>query len=121
MKIREFATTYCADILAAAEKRSTLFEISQYPYDEIVTEDDGTPVPVVYTQSHVPIPVADILGMVREEFVRVWSQECVAEYDNYLSNFIILEGEEVLSSIRNAIRAEQDRIAAYDDIPEVFR
>lgn len=121
MKIKEFASRYCSDIMAEAEKRSEMFDLSGFSYDEVIKEDDGTEVKVVNTANY-QIPIIDILSMNREEFSRVWPYtECLEAYDAYVSTLIIVEGEEALTAVRNMLSREQEKIAMYDNIPEEFR
>lgn len=121
MTIRDFALQYCQDIIEESKRRAAMFDFSEFSHDEVIVEEDGTRVPVVNTERY-QIPVADILGMDREEFSRCWPYpECLDAYDLYVSNLIILEGTEALTHIRNKLRTACDRIAAYDNIPEVFR
>lgn len=121
MNIKEFAETYCRDILAASQKRSEMFDLSGFSYDEIIEEDDGTQVRVVNTVNY-QIPIADILGMNRTEFSRIWPYgECLEAYDTYVSTLIIIEGEAALTEVRNMLNRVQERIERYGDIPEEFR
>ena len=71
MNIKEFASQYCSDIMAEAKRRSVMFDLSGFSYDEIIKEDDGTEVRVVNTANY-QIPIIDILGMDRAEFSKVW-------------------------------------------------
>ena len=102
MNIKEFASQYCSDIMAEAKRRSEMFDLSGFSYDEIIKED--------------------ILGMDRAEFSKVWPYtECVDAYDTYVNNLIIVEGEDALTAVRNMLSREQEKIAMYDNIPEAFR
>mgnify|MGYP003165579939 CR=1 FL=1 len=98
MNIKEFASQYCSDIMAEAKRRSEMFDLSGFSYDEIIKEDDGTEVRVVNTANY-QIPIIDILGM----------------------DLIIVEGEDALTAVRNMLSREQEKIAMYDNIPEAFR
>lgn len=121
MRIKEFAATYCRDILEEADKRESLLDLTAFSYDEIITEDDGTLVPIINADLY-QIPIADILGMDRVEFSRVWPYSvCMSAYDNYVSTLTILEGIDALNAVRNELRSQMDRISAYDLIPEEFR
>lgn len=121
MNIKEFASQYCSDIMAEAKKRSEMFDLSGFSYDEVIKEDDGTEVRVVNTANY-QIPIIDILGMDRVEFSKVWPYtECVDAYDTYVNNLIIVEGEDALTAVRNMLSREQEKIAMYDNIPEAFR
>ena len=121
MNIRDFATQYCSDIVTDAEKRSKVFDLSGFSYDEVITEEDGTEVRVVNTANY-QIPITDILGLDRAEFARVWPYtECLEAYDTYVSNLIIVEGEEALTAVRNMLSREQEKIELYDRLPEYFR
>ncbi|EDM99287.1 hypothetical protein BACCAP_03216 [Pseudoflavonifractor capillosus ATCC 29799] len=104
-----------------AEKRSKMFDLSGFSYDEVITEEDGTEVRVVNTANY-QIPITDILGLDRAEFARVWPYtECLEAYDTYVSNLIIVEGEEALTAVRNMLSREQEKIELYDRLPEYFR
>lgn len=120
MNIKEFAATYCQDIITAAQKSTELFDLDGFSYDEIIVEDDGTKVRVVNTDNY-QIPITDILSMDRETFARVWpSPDCLDAYDSYVKNLEILEGAEALEATRNMLRREQDRIQTFAFIPEVY-
>lgn len=113
LNIREFAVQYCSDIIEEAKRRSNMFDLSEFSYDEIITEEDGTRVPVINTTSY-QIPIADILGMDRTEFAKPWPYaECLEAYDTYVSNLVILEGEEALTSIRKQMALEQEKMELY--------
>lgn len=117
--IREFAATYCDDIIQASKMRSSMFDLSGFSYDEIITEEDGTKVPVINTVNY-QIPLMDILGLSRSEFAKPWPyQECLEAYDTYVSNLSILEGEDALAAIRKQVTLEQERIKFFDKEPEV--
>lgn len=121
MNIREFAVTFCQDLVAEAKKRSDMFDLSGFSYDEIIQEEDGTEVCVINTTNY-QIPITDILGMDRVEFSRIWPYpECLDAYDLYVSNLIIVEGEEALTMVRNMLSREQEKIEMYDSIPEAFK
>ena len=121
MNIKEFASQYCSDIMAEAKRRSEMFDLSGFSYDEIIKEDDGTEVRVVNTPNY-QIPIIHILGMDRAGVFKVWPYtECVDAYDTYVNNLIIVEGEDALTAVRNMLSREQEKIAMYDNIPEAFR
>lgn len=121
VNIKEFASRYCSDIMEEAEKRSEMFDLSGFSYDEVIKDEDGTEVKVVNTANY-QIPIIDILSMNREEFAKVWPYtECLEAYDAYVSTLIIVEGEEALTAVRNMLSREQEKIAMYDSIPEEFR
>lgn len=99
--------------------RSSMFDLSGFSYDEIITEEDGTKVPVINTVNY-QIPLMDILGLSRSEFAKPWPyQECLEAYDTYVSNLSILEGEDALAAIRKQVTLEQERIKFFDKEPEV--
>lgn len=113
MKILEFAQKFCADLLDRFNKQKDLDLFAGYPYDEIIYDDDETPVRVVNTQSG-QIPIADIIGMPRDDFAKVYpDEESLTAYDKYMSMFIFLEGEEAVNQVRNAIALEARRLEEY--------
>ncbi len=112
MRITEFAETYCAELMDRYRKTKPLDLFEGYPYDEIIY-DDETPVKVVNTQSG-QIPIADILGMPRDDFAKVYPDEdSLTAYDKYMAMFVFLEGEEAVNQIRDAIALEASRLEEY--------
>lgn len=114
MRMTEFAKTYCQDLLDKFEHHKQFDMFENYPYDEIIyDEDDNTPIRVVNTSSS-QIPIADILGMERDDFARVYpDEESLTAYDKYMAMFLFLEGEEAVHQIRNAMMLEAQRLENY--------
>lgn len=114
MNIQTYAKLHCRDILERAEARKSFDELANFPYDEIIEADDGALVRVVNTQSG-NVPIADILGMQRDEFAKYYpTEEQLDAYDKYVAMFTIIEGPEVLNQVRNAIAREQERMDLYE-------
>lgn len=111
MKIDEFASLKCRDLLERLEKQKGFDMFAEYPCDEIIYDDnDGTPIKVVNTRSG-QIPIADILGMPRDDFVKVYpDEESLDAYDKYMSMFIFLEGADAVHYIRNAMAIEMQKL-----------
>ena len=117
MRIAEFAKKYCEDILNRAAQTEELFNLDGFSYDDIIIDDDsGMRVKVINTTNY-QIPLVDILSLGRVDFARIWPQEeCLTAYDNYLSNYILLEGEEALQLIQAEIRRAQSALEAFETI-----
>lgn len=118
MNIQTYATLKCRDIIEKATALQAFDDLGDFPYDEIVTSDEGIPVRVV-TTSAGNIPIVDILGLQRDQFATEYpSEEQLDAYDRYVSMFTIIEGAEVLNQVRNAIAKEQARMDLYKiDLP----
>lgn len=114
MKIQEFAKKYCDDILTRAAHSDELFNLDGFSYDTIITDEEtGAKVKVICTTNY-QIPLVDILSLGREDFARFWPQEeCLAAFDQYLSNYILLEGAEALQLIQAEIRKAQAALDAF--------
>lgn len=114
----EFIRVYCSDIVAEKERQKELFDDEPFPFEDIIYDEDGNPIKIVYG-GQTEIPITDILSMPRDEFERVYQNgECLATYDNYVENIVMIEGEEALNKIRNLINAEQEKISSFGMIPE---
>ena len=110
MRIYEFMSKYCQDIIDEAHMRRNLIDLSDYPYDELIPDSSGKLVPVIYIDG-VAVPLGEIFTTSREDFVDTYKLDHAGEaYDNYIRNFEILEGEEALSRIRLAMQQEADRL-----------
>ncbi len=110
MSIHGFIERYCKDIIRKNAQKTSLIDMSSYQYDDIIVDEDGVQVPVVYIDG-TAVPVQDFFCMDKDDFCKAYVLPSAGEvYDSYLSAYIILEGEEALNEIRNAIRAEADRL-----------
>lgn len=110
MRIYTFIDQYCKDIVERVHKEKQLVDLEVFPYDEIITSGNGKKVPVVYVDG-VAIPIRDFFIMTRSDFINDYKLPSAGEaYDNYLDNFTILEGEDVLSQIRISLQEEVNRL-----------
>lgn len=125
MLIQQFAEQNCRDIIERAKFMASTDMFATFPYDEIVQSEDDVnapPMRVVNTPSS-QIPIADILGMGRDEFAKVYpDEESLEAYDKYVAMFIITEGEAVLRQVRDEILRESQRLDSYAPMvgPEEF-
>ena len=107
MKIFEFIDKYCSDIVKEQKRQLELVDLSDYPHDVIITDDDGNRIPVVVVDA-VDIPVSDFLTLERKDFLAAHNTPNAPEaFDNYISAFEILEGVDALNVVR--LRLEQAR------------
>ena len=110
MRIYEFIAKYCQDLVSNHKVAKTLMALDGLPRDEVVEDDEGNLVPVVLVDGNA-IPIADFITMDRVDFLLTWTSPGAPEaFDNYVSALSILEGEEALSRIRNAIFREMERL-----------
>lgn len=120
MRIYAFAEQYCADILAEAQERKQIIDMTEFPYDELVRDSEGKLFPAINIDG-IMVPLNDLFILERQDFISEWKLPSAAEsYDNYMSNMEVLEGEEAVAKIRLALRAEADRLSASFsmDIPD---
>lgn len=110
MRIYEFIAQYCQDLVSKNKVAKTLMALDGLPRDEVMEDDEGTLIPVVLVDGN-QIPVADFITMDKDDFLNIWKSPGAEEaFDNYVSALSILEGEEALSRIRNAIVMERERL-----------
>ena len=103
MKIFAFIEQYCSDIVAEAKKTKTLIDLSGFPHDETITDEDGTQVQVIYVDG-VAVPIMDIFHMELDDFIKAYPQKNMQEaYVNYMDNITFLEGPEAIMRTRLAI------------------
>ena len=116
MFIQEFARVFCDDILARAKELSVDSLFSDFPYDDIIYDEDGAAVKVVNSHS-AQIPLIDILALNRNEFAKLHPDEdSMNVFDRYLSSIEMFEGEEAINRVRDAIRREMDRLDSFADL-----
>ncbi|MCM1219030.1 MAG: hypothetical protein NC548_31495 [Lachnospiraceae bacterium] len=112
MRIFEFISVYCSDLVEQHKQEKSLIDLSEFAHDAVITDAEGVQIPVVCVDN-LDIPVSDFLTMDKADFTNAWrSPGCAEAYDNYISALEILEGEDALSRIRKAILAERDRLSA---------
>lgn len=110
MKIYEFISLYCQDLVEKNKTEKNLMVLEGLPRDGVNEDEDGKKIPYVLVDGEC-IPVADFITLERADFLKIWSSPGAPEaFDNYLSALSILEGEEALSRIRNAIAVETERL-----------
>lgn len=110
MKIFEFIDTYCGDLMAQVKREKELLDLSCYPYDEVLTDIDGNRKPAIYIDGKL-IPIEEVLGMCREDFIETYKLPSAAEsYDNYIDNLNLVEGEEAVSYLRIKLQQEMERV-----------
>lgn len=103
MKIFQFIEKYCQDLVDEAKIRKKLVDLSEYPHDSTIEDVEGNTIPVVFIDGE-SVPIIDIITMDKVDFLRVWKLPSASEdFDNYLSLLEILDGEDAVSRIRNAI------------------
>lgn len=120
MRIYTFAEEYCKDILEAARVRRQTIDLTEFPYDELVTDNEGKQYPAINVDG-VLVPINDIFTMGKDDFVREWNLPNAGEaYTNYMDNMNVLEGEEAVAKIRLTLQREVDRISSSQsiDIPD---
>lgn len=114
MLIKQFIDEYCQDIVAKSNKIKEVLDELDFTYDDIVTSNDGETIKVIYADDTTEIAVHDILTLGDTDFRRIYkSTAAYNAYKAYLSNFIILEGEEVLNQIRNEIKRSREQVERY--------
>ena len=116
MFIQEFARVFCSDIIERSKSLNIDSLVADFPYDDIIYDEDGTPVKVV--NSHcVQIPLIDILALNRSEFAKLHpDEESLNVFDRYISSIEMFEGEEAVNRVRNAVRREMERLDSYADL-----
>lgn len=120
MRIYAFIEQYCGDIIAEAQERKQVIDLSEFPYDELITDNEGKVYPAINIDG-VMVPLNDLFVLERVDFISEWKLPSAAEsYDNYMANMEVLEGEEAVAKIRLALKAEADRLSstANMDLPD---
>lgn len=110
MHILSFIDKYCKDLVEENAKNKQLFDLSEFYNDGFVTDAEGNQVPIVVVNG-VDIPVMDFLSLDKSEFCKAYPlQDAEEAFTNYISNLEIIEGEEAVSKIRMAMKAEKERL-----------
>lgn len=112
MRIFKFIEQYCQDLVKEARQKKSLVDLTEFPHDGFTEDIEGNKIPVVYIDGE-SVPVSDFFTMDKSDFLNTWKLNSANEmYDNYMSALEILEGEEVINRVRNAILDEKARLAA---------
>lgn len=109
MKIGEFLKVYCKDIMDLYEKYKNS-DILSKDYDEIIEDDDGNPIKVVWA-GNIPIDIEDFFSIDAEEFsARYPGPEALKVREQYLKQFKIVEGFEAFFEELLAVQEEKKKI-----------
>lgn len=120
MKIFEFISKYCQDLVDANKAKKSLIDLSIFPHDDEILDAEGNLIPVVSVDM-VQIPVSDFLTLEKFDFLFAWKTPSAEEaFDNYISAMEILEGEDVISRIRKSMDAEKERLSSAVDLVADF-
>lgn len=118
MKIQEFADKYYPEVTKEVKNINSLFTTDGFQYDEVIVDDEGVKIPVLNTSAY-QIPLTDVFGLSRDEFIKIYqNEECVEVYDRYLSAYTILEGFDTLTYIQNIVRRLVHQNSVRDDSVE---
>lgn len=116
MKLDRFILVYCQDIIKDVKTKEETIPDIDFTYDYKVPLEDGGEAKVINAGGY-EIDINDILTLSENDFAKAYPGEGAMEaYKNYLSNFIILEGEEVLSIVRKHILRAHERIERYSSL-----
>lgn len=116
MNMKEFVETFCQDILEESKLHEEALPEITFTYDYKVPLEDGGEEKVINAGGY-EIYIVDILTLSENDFKKAYPGEDALEaYKNYLSNFVILEGEEVLEVVRNNILKASRRITKFSEL-----
>lgn len=109
MRIGEFLQKYCADIMETYNKYKDS-EILYKDYDEIIEDDDGFPIKVVWVDSQA-IDIEHFFSMDDYDFTHTYdTPNALKAREQYLSKFNITEGFEAFFEELLKIQEEKKKI-----------
>lgn len=109
MRISEFIQKYCKDIMDLYEKYKNS-DIIAKDYDEIITDDDGNQIKVVWCDG-IPIDIEDFFSIDEEEYNnRYPTPNALKVREQYLKQFKIVEGFEAFYEELTAIQNEKAKL-----------
>lgn len=115
MKIQEFIDIYCPEIRERAQELAKTCDLEEFPNDGVDVDESGEKIPYVLCNGD-KIPIADIIANTEEDFARLYpDMECRELYKQYVDALIIMDGEDALNHIRNAMVKEQARVKAFSE------
>lgn len=119
MNLQEFIERYCVDIVSRIKDEYGLSINDNFlEYDDIIKAEDGTKIKVVYANTQA-INVEDIISLQEEDFLKVYKTPDAMELrEKYLSNYIILKGEDALNEFRSKLLREKREIDEYKSIAD---
>jgi hypothetical protein len=116
----EFISTYCRDIIQRKRKEDSLFSDYNWSYDDIVYDESGTPIKVVFSDDG-DIPLEHILENNRTEFSKMYpSQKALDTYDLYMESVEVMGEKDYLNEYRNFIYAKKAELDEYSNLVEVL-
>lgn len=119
MKIGEFLKVYCQDIMDLYNKYKDSNILSK-DYDEIIEDEDGNPIKVVWADS-IPIDIEDFFSIDEEEFsIRYPGPTALKVREQYLKQFKIVEGFEAffeeLLEVQKYKKQVEDNAVLYGEV-----
>ena len=108
MLISDFEKAFCEDIIKNKKKRSSIIDWTKLPYEEMYETVEGARIPVVWIDN-VPVYNRDFIEMGKDEFLLNHpTPNAGSAYDNYVSEFDIIEGTDMYRYYQNKAKEEKE-------------
>lgn len=113
--IKTFMEEFCQDIIKDKDILELTSNENDFSYDVIRKDSEtGEDIKYVVAEDGTEIPIFDILEMPIEDFTYIYkTKEALDMYKQYIANFTIDYGEDVLFSLRNKMIEQNNRIQRY--------
>lgn len=117
--MREFKKKYCSDLIERAKELANSEFITK-DYDDIIEDDYGDPVKVLYAGGET-INLDDMFGMDDADYAATYkSQEALELRKKYLSQFVIIEGLDILNYVSKQMEDELAKINRSYELQKEF-
>ena len=115
MRLKEFVQRKCADIIDKATALSMDAMPEMFGYDDIIRNDFGEMVKVIYDDNSNPIPIADIINLTIDDFQKTYQfDSAMSAFHKYMSAYKVIDGEALYRQYQHQIENLRNEMLSFE-------
>jgi|GEM_PF-2100443 len=115
MRLCEFIQRECVDIIEKATALSMDTMPEMFGYDDIISNDSGDMVKVIYDDGNNPIEIADIINLTIEDFQKTYQfDSAMSAFHKYMSAYKVIDSEALYRQYQHQIEDIRKEMLSYE-------
>lgn len=115
MLFKEFIQRVCGDIIEKAAALSMDAIPEMFGYDDIIRNDNGDMVKVIYDDKNNPIEISDIIGLTIDDFQKTYQfDSAMSAFHKYMSAYKVIDSEALYRQYQHQIENLRNEMLEYE-------